>query len=210
VGSDWTGTSPKVVLNQTQSNAQIFSDISNNQLPQVSWAIPDGQDSDHALGNNGSGPSWVTSIVNAIGNSQYWSNTVIVITWDDWGGWYDHVAPQILNSYEYGFRVPMIGISPYAKLGYISHATHDFGSIPKFIESNFGLRSLGYADAPANNLSDCFNFAQTATKFQTISPPSNDAQCKSDVSPLPTPMMTDRQARQVFACDTLPLKIAPE
>src|SRR5580658_7958939 len=71
VGTDWTGTSPKVVLNQTQSNAQILSDIANNQLPQVSWVIPDGADSDHALSNDGCGPSWVTSMVNAIGNSPY-------------------------------------------------------------------------------------------------------------------------------------------
>jgi len=188
VGSDWTGTSPKVVLNQTQSNAQILTDIASNQLAQVSWVIPDGQDSDHALNNNGCGPSWVSSIVNAIGNSQYWSNTAIVITWDDWGGWYDHVAPpQILNSYEYGFRVPMIVVSPYAKTGYISHVTHDFGSILKFVESTFNLPSLGYADATADNLSDCFNFSQTATSFQTIPPPANNAQCMSDPSPAMDP-----------------------
>lgn len=186
-GSDWTGASPKVVLNQTQSSAQILSDITNNQLAQVSWVIPDGQDSDHALSNNGCGPSWVTSIVDAIGNSPYWSNTVIVITWDDWGGWYDHVAPQILNSYEYGFRVPMIVISPYAKLGYISHVTHNFGSILKFVESTFNLPSLGYADAAADDLSDCFNFSQSATSFQTIPPPSNNAQCMSDPSPATDP-----------------------
>jgi len=187
VGSDWSGTSPKVVLNQTQSNAQILTDIANNQLAQVSWVIPDGQDSDHALSNNGCGPSWVTSIVNAIGNSPYWSNTAILVTWDDWGGWYDHVAPQILNSYEYGFRVPMIVVSPYAKQGYISHVTHDFGSILKFIESTFNLPSLGYADAPADNLSDCFNFGQSATSFQTIPPPANTAQCTSDPSPATDP-----------------------
>jgi phospholipase C len=187
-GSDWTGTSPKVVLNQTQSNAQILTDIANNQLAQVSWVIPDGQDSDHALSNNGCGPSWVTSVVNAIGNSPYWSNTAIVITWDDWGGWYDHVPPpQILNSYEYGFRVPMIVMSPYAKPAYISHVTHDFGSILKFIEATFNLPSLGYADAPADNLSDIFNFGQTAIQFQTIPPPSNTAQCVSDPSPATDP-----------------------
>ncbi|MFZ1051845.1 MAG: alkaline phosphatase family protein [Candidatus Sulfotelmatobacter sp.] len=194
VGSDWTGTSPKVVLNQTQSNAQILSDIANNQLAQVSWVIPDGADSDHASSNKGCGPSWVTSVVNAIGNSQYWSNTAILITWDDWGGWYDHVAPTMVNDgsswgsgYVYGFRVPMVVISPYAKLGYISHVTHDFGSILKFIESTFNLPSLGYADAPADNLSDCYNFGQTATQFQTIPPPSNDAECKSDTSPATDP-----------------------
>ena len=82
----------------------------------------------------------MASIVNAIGNSPYWSNTAIFITWDDWGGWYDHVPPHsIINSYEYGFRVPLIVVSPYAKPGYVSHVTHDFGSILKFIEQNFGL-----------------------------------------------------------------------
>ncbi len=163
-GSDWTNN---VVL----TNTQVLTDVANGQLSTVSWVIPTGLESDHALGNDGSGPSWVASVVNAIGNSSYWSNTAIIITWDDWGGWYDHVAPQILNSYEYGFRVPMIVVSPYAKPAYISHVTHDFGSILKFIESNFNLPSLGYADAPADDLSDCFNFTQTPIQFQTIPAP---------------------------------------
>ena len=85
------------------------------------------------------GPSWVASIVNAIGQSQYWDNTVILITWDDWGGWYDHVAPNIYNSYEYGFRVPLIVVSPFARQGYVSHVTHDFGSILHFIEEVYNL-----------------------------------------------------------------------
>ena len=92
--------------------------------------------SDHAARNDGSGPAWVASIVNAIGNSAYWANTAIIITWDDWGGWYDHVAPKVINDglswgsgYVYGFRVPLIVVSPYAKAAYISHVTHDFGSI---------------------------------------------------------------------------------
>jgi hypothetical protein len=81
----------------------------------------------------------------------------------------------------------MIVISPYAKLGYVSHVIHEFGSILKFIESIFNLPSLGYGDAPADNLSDWFNFSQTATQFQTIPPPSNAAQCKSDPSPATDP-----------------------
>ena len=167
-GPDWTGTAPKVVLDQTQ----VLTDIANNQLPQVSWVIPDGAESDHAFSNDGSGPSWVASVVNAIGgNSNYWPNTAIILTWDDWGGWYDHVSPPILNSYEYGFRVPLLVISPYAKLAYTSHVTHDFGSILKFIEETFNLPSLGYADAPADDFADCFNFSQTPTTFTTIAAP---------------------------------------
>jgi phospholipase C len=161
LGPDWAND---VILQQTQ----VLTDIAGGNLAAVTWVIPDGKASDHALATDGSGPSWVASIVNAIGNSPYWSNTAIFITWDDWGGWYDHVAPQIINSYEYGFRVPLIVVSPYAKSAYVSHVTHDFGSILKFIEQNFGLPSLGYADAPADNLSDCFDFSQTPLTFQTI------------------------------------------
>ena len=167
-GPDWTGD---VVIPETQ----VLVDIANGQLPQVSWVIPDGTTSDHANVNNGTGPSWVASIVNSIGHSPYWANTAIIITWDDWGGWYDHVAPKVVNDgvswgsgYVYGFRVPLIVVSPYAQAAYISHKTHDFGSILKFIEGTFGLPSLGYADASADDLSDCFSLTQPPHSFQTI------------------------------------------
>jgi len=78
------------------------------------------------------------------------------------------VAPQIINSYEYGFRVPLIVVSPYAKAGYISHVPHDFGSILKFVEKDYGLSSLGYADARADDLSDCFDFEQVPINFHAI------------------------------------------
>jgi phospholipase C len=160
-GGSWANN---VILHQTQ----VLTDIADGQLPAVSWVIPSGQTSDHPRSNDGSGPSWVASVVNAIGNSSYWSNTAILITWDDWGGWYDHVAPPVINSYEYGFRVPLIVVSPYAKPGYVSHVTHDFGSILKFIEKVYGLPSLGYADALADDLSDCFDFTQTPLPFQPV------------------------------------------
>jgi phospholipase C len=168
-GPDWTGN---VVIPQTQA----LVDIANGQLAQVTWIIPNGLSSDHAAANDGSGPSWVASIVNSIGNSPYWANTAIIITWDDWGGWYDHVAPRVVNDgvswgsgYVYGFRVPLIVVSPYAKAAYISHNTHDFGSILKFIETTFDLPSLNYADAPADALADCFVLTQSPHTFQMIS-----------------------------------------
>jgi phospholipase C len=167
-GSDWTNN---VLLDQTQ----VLTDIASGQLATVSWVIPNGRTSDHGGGNDGTGPSWVASIVNAIGSGQYWSDTAIFITWDDWGGWYDHVAPPIINSYEYGFRVPLIVVSPYAKPAYVSHVTHDFGSILKFIEERFQLPSLGYADLPADDLGDCFDFSQPPLHFQTITA-QHDAQ----------------------------------
>jgi phospholipase C len=132
--------------------------------------------------------------VNAIGNSAYWSDTAIIITWDDWGGWYDHVPPKIVNDgtswgsgYAYGFRVPLIVVSPYAKAGYISHVPHDFGSILNLIEKTFGLPSLGYADAYADDLSDCFDLHQTPIAFTTVNAPLNAAYFLNDTSPRTDP-----------------------
>jgi phospholipase C len=172
-------------------NQQILTDISAGQLPAVSWVIPTGQASDHAGSNDGSGPSWVASIVNAIGSSSYWSNTAVIITWDDWRGWYDHVPPlQVINDgtgwgsgYVYGFRVPLIVVSPYAKKAYVSHVQHDFGSILKFVEEIYGLPSLGYADERADDLSDCFNFRQTPSPFHTIAAPLSEEYFLNDRTP---------------------------
>jgi phospholipase C len=184
-GSDWTNS---VVIPETQ----VLTDISSGKLAQVSWVIPTGANSDHAgsIGSTG-GPSWVASIVNAIGTSSYWANTAIIITWDDWGGWYDHVPPpSIVNDgkswgsgYVYGFRVPLIVVSPYAKAGYISHVNHDFGSILNLVEKTFSLPSLGYADARADDLSDCFDFNQAPISFQTINAQFNAAHFLNDKSP---------------------------
>jgi phospholipase C len=183
-GPGWTGN---VIIPQSQ----VLSDIANGQLAEVTWIIPSGASSDHALANDGSGPSWVTSIVNSIGNSPYWANTAIIITWDDWGGWFDHVAPKIVNDgvswgsgYVYGFRVPLIVVSPYAKLAYISHTTHDFGSILRFIETTFGLPSLGYADAAAaDDLSDCFALTQSPATFHAIPAALNAEHFINDKTP---------------------------
>ncbi|HLI95659.1 MAG TPA: alkaline phosphatase family protein [Candidatus Baltobacteraceae bacterium] len=157
-GTDWS----HVVI----PNTTIFNDISAGRLSSVSWVIPTTPASDHAGSTDGSGPSWVASVVNAVGNSQYWNSTVIFVLWDDWGGWYDHVAPQRYNGYELGFRVPLIVISPYAKRGYVSHVQHEFGSILRYTEELFDLQSLGNTDARADDLSDCFDYSQAPTKFQ--------------------------------------------
>jgi phospholipase C len=175
VNSTLTCTGAEWIANVVIPQTQVLTDIANGQLAQVSWVIPDGKSSDHAVSNDGSGPAWVASIVNALGNSPYWANTAVIITWDDWGGWYDHVAPTVVHDgvswgsgYVYGFRVPLIVVSPYAKRAYISHVTHDFGSILKFIETTFHLASLGYADKPADDLSDCFTLTQTPSTFHAI------------------------------------------
>lgn len=163
---------------------QILNDIASCNLPSVAWVTPSGLTSDHPLSTDGSGPSWVAAIVNAIGtspcNSGNWNDTATILTWDDWGGFYDHVSPDVqagyaglppapnsaypipqsagptstYNSYMYGFRVPLIVISRYARPG-VSHVTHDFGSILTFIEHNFGLSQMG--DASSGTTSTTWN-----------------------------------------------------
>ncbi len=148
--------------------SQVLKDISAGKLAQVVWITPTALDSDHALATDGSGPSWVAAVVNAIGQSAYWQDTAIFVTWDDWGGWYDHVKPPLYNSYELGFRVPLLAISPYAKANYVSHDQHEFASILKFIEETFGLPSLHTTDVRADDLMDCFDFSQKPRKFERI------------------------------------------
>ena len=160
--------SPAYKTHVLAPSRRVLTDIAAGKLANVVWVIPSAKSSDHAGQTDGSGPSWVASVVNAIGESKYWDNTAIFVTWDDWGGWYDHVKPTQYNSYELGFRVPLIVISPYARIGYISHKQHEFGSILKFAEEVFGLGSLGTTDARADDLSDCFNFARTPRKFKII------------------------------------------
>jgi len=87
------------------------------------------------------------------------------------------------SGYVYGFRVPLIVISPYAKPGYISHVNHDFGSILKFIEAVYGLNSLGYADSYADDLADCFNFSQKPQAFRTIAAPLSADRFVDDATP---------------------------
>jgi phospholipase C len=161
----WAGPT---YANVVWPSPRVLKDIAAGKLPSVTFVTPRASYSDHAGRNDGRGPSWVASIVNAVGGSSYWNNTAIVVVWDDWGGWYDHVAPRIYNSYELGFRVPMIVISPYAKRHYVSHTKYEFGSILKFIEQTFSLSSLGTTDVRAKDLSDCFDFRAAPRPFNPI------------------------------------------
>jgi phospholipase C len=160
--------SPSYSANVVTPPARVLSDVAKGRLADVVWVTPTALASDHARVTNGSGPSWVADVVNAIGASRYWNDTAIFVTWDDWGGWFDHVPPHIYNSYELGFRVPLIVISPYAKNHYVSHRQHEFGSILKFTEEAFGLGSLHTTDVRSDDLSDCFDFSKPPTKFQRI------------------------------------------
>ncbi len=150
---------------------RVLDDIANGKLANVVWVTPPKRSSDHSGETNGSGPSWVASIVNAIGESRYWDSTAIFITWDDWGGWYDHVAPRKFNAYELGFRVPLIVVSAYARHHHVSHVEYEFGSILKFTERAFRLMPLHTTDVRSADLSDCFDFSRPPTRFRRVSAP---------------------------------------
>jgi phospholipase C len=157
---------PDFKKNISSPNTNLFSDLKAGTLPSLAWVIPRLYDSDHpAAGCNG-GPWWVTNVINAIGTSQYWKNTAIIVLWDDWGGWYDNVPPKFINYSSLGFRVPMMVISPYARPSYVSHTQYDFGSILKFIEQTYDLGSLGTTDATATSMVNAFDFTQTPLTFK--------------------------------------------
>jgi phospholipase C len=192
----------------------FLQDVQSCNLQQMSWVIPDERWSDHPTFGS-MGPSYVANLVDAIGNSTckdsngqtYWQDTAIFITWDDWGGWYDHVTPPAVyrgtggsnpscttqnapNGWGcgnvYGFRVPLLVVSAYTPAAYVSGALpspgkipqyeHDFGSILKFTENNFGLRVIdqsgdkGYAD---ENALDNVNGNIPLSDFFPLSSPRN-------------------------------------
>ncbi len=164
---------PEWGTNVVWPETSVFEDIRRDSLPAVSWVVPDFQNSDHPGGGSDTGPSWVAQVVNAIGNSPAWNDTAIVIVWDDWGGWYDHVAPPKPLKYGgLGSRVPMIVVSPFAKKGYVAHAPYEFGSIIKLVEENWNLPSLGTTDERAASfLNDVFDFNQQPRPFLTVAAP---------------------------------------
>jgi hypothetical protein len=192
--------------------APILTDIENCNLPNVSWVIPDGSWSDHAGTSDGStdagiyGPSWVSAIVNGVGNNYgnkqcvdsngltYWQDTVIIVVWDDWGGWYDHVLPWNCTpyqngqngtcqgygqntksgSYVYGFRVPMLVISAYnISPGYISGACGTSTTPPC---PNFGSQQVG-ATKYVHDFGSILNFIEwafgTGSSFLSLSGQAN-------------------------------------
>lgn len=139
---------------------ELYTDAQHDRLPEVCWCVPTAADSEHPPADSARGMWHVTGLINAIMQSPAWSNTVIIVTWDDFGGFYDHVPPPQVDKYGYGPRVPALVISPWAKPGYISHVHYDFTSPLKLIEDHFGLKPLASRDQDANNMLDCFDFQQ--------------------------------------------------
>ena len=124
-------------LANVQSVERFYDAAKLGHLPAVSWVVPSGPVSEHPPGSVGAGQAYVTSLVNALMKGPEWDSTAIFLSWDDWGGFYDHVVPPKVDDAGYGLRVPGIVISPYAKRGFIDHQTLSFDAYVKFIEDDF-------------------------------------------------------------------------
>jgi phospholipase C len=155
---------------------QFLTDVRAGKLANFTWITPLCEDSDHPICGKGLGPSWVTSLVNAVGKSKFWKSTAIFVQWDDWGGLYDHVPPPYRDYDGLGFRVPLIVIAPYAKKNYVSHVQYETASVLRFAENLFGLGQLSAADARATSpAADCLDFSQRPRQFTPINAPKDDA-----------------------------------
>ena len=160
------------------------------RLPSVSWVMPAQSVSDHPPARITAGQTYVTRLINTVMRSPDWKSTAIFLTWDDWGGFYDHVKPPIVDGQGYGLRVPGLVISPYARRGYIDHQTLSFDAYLKFIEDDFlsgariDPRTDGRPDPRPNvredlhilgNLANDFDFNQQPRKplILPLHPPFN-------------------------------------
>jgi phospholipase C len=155
-------------------------DAAAGQLPNVCWVyapeIPNNPDplSEHPLGNVTDGMNWTVAQINAIVKGGLWANTAIFVTWDDWGGWFDHVDPPLLEKwtdgtqFRLGTRVGCLVISPFARPGYVSAIQKSHVSLIKFCEVVFKLPSLNARVAAADDMSDCFDFTQKPQPAPTV------------------------------------------
>jgi phospholipase C len=153
-GSDWT---TKVV-----DEANFIPDALAGNLPALSFVTPPSIDTDHPPDSACIGENWTVQQINAVmqGPASQWANTVIILTWDDFGGLYDHAAPPYRDQFGLGIRVPFLIISPWAVQG-VYHTEIEFASVLRFMEETFGLQSLGGADKFANDMQDAFSYSQT-------------------------------------------------
>jgi phospholipase C len=141
--------------------ANFFSDVTGNSLPQVSWVIAPSYADEHSPSSVLVGQVWSTKVIDAVMNSPNWSSTAIILTWDDYGGFYDHVNPPSVDNQGSSIRVPLLVISPYSKTNFIDHTRYTgFESILKFIEWRFNLPSLTPRDTDAVNMLNAFDFTQ--------------------------------------------------
>ncbi|MHB8085177.1 MAG: phospholipase C [Dehalococcoidia bacterium] len=144
--------------NRLQDTSQFYKDAADGKLPQVSWVIPSGAVSEHPPAGVREGMAYVTGLVNSVMQGPDWNTTAIFISWDDWGGFYDHVPPPKIDYYGLGIRVPGLVISPYARQGYIDNNVYSFESWLRLVEERFSIQSMTARDTNAKDMISAFDF----------------------------------------------------
>jgi phospholipase C len=143
---------------------QFLEDVRNEKLRKVNWLLPPPYANEHPGGTSVcAGENWTVQHINALMHSKYWKNTAIFMTYDDFGGFYDHVAPPHLDIMGLGPRVPMLIISPWAKQGFVDKTTYEFSSVLKFMETVLDLRCMTPRDCGASDMMNAFDFTQTVS-----------------------------------------------
>jgi phospholipase C len=146
--------------NNVVGSEDFVRDVHAGNLPSVSWLTPPFPLSDHPPQSVCRGENWTVAMINAVMESPEWDSTAIVLTWDDFGGFYDHVPPPHVDMYGLGPRVPAIIISPWARPGYVDHTPYEFASVLRFIETVFDVPPLTSRDANASDMLGAFDFSQ--------------------------------------------------
>jgi len=140
--------------------SQFIKDIKAGTLPQVSWVVMNEGESEHPPHSSCAGENWTVRQLNALMQSPLWASTAVFLTWDDFGGFYDHLAPPKLNAIAYGPRVPTLVISPYARQHFIDHQTYDFASILRYVEDKYHLPQLSEYDQRAQSIAGSLDLNQ--------------------------------------------------
>ncbi len=182
-GPDWK----KVIT----PNWKFITDVRAGKLANFTWITPVCDDSDHVNCPGGYGPSWVSALVNTVGESKFWNSTAIFIQWDDWGGLYDPVPPPLAARDSLGMRVPLLMLSPYVRHGFVCHDQYETASVIKFAEQLWGLGNLSTpADRRALSPADeCFDFSQSPAQWVRVK------------APLPPKFFMKQYASDYFAPD---------
>jgi len=140
--------------------AGFVQDALNGTLPAVSWVVVGSGLSEHPPASVCAGENWTVQQINAVMQGPDWKSTAVFLTWDDFGGFYDHVAPPAVDNFGFGPRVPLVIISPWVRSGYVDHTTLEFSSVLKFVEERFDIDPLTARDAQSNDLIEAFDFRQ--------------------------------------------------
>ena len=198
---------PNQLVEHVQRTQAFVNAVQNGQLPAVSWIIPGGwvppaypaachgqSPSEHPPARSDCGMDYVSYLVNQVMQSQYWQSSAIIITWDDYGGFYDHVPPPQVDAFGEGFRVPTLVISPWAKHDFIDHTQYEFASLLRLAEVTFNVPTLGTRDVAANDMMNSFDFSQSPQSpliepGNFVGPSTTSATSVAEFNPLLTLLM---------------------